>query len=67
MQENHGKNIATMAGIILLILAAALLLYFQDIPALWSFSILAVKAAVAIIGYLMGFLLTKLRPGFYVA
>lgn len=59
MQKQHGKNIAIMAGIILLVLAAALLFYFQDIPALWSFSILAVVAAVAIIGYLMGFLLTK--------
>jgi hypothetical protein len=59
MQNQHGKNIAIISGSILLILAAALLLYFQDIPALWSLSILAVVAAVAIIGYLMGFLLTK--------
>jgi hypothetical protein len=59
MQNQHGRNIAIISGSILLILAAALLLYFQDIPALWSLSILAVVAAVAIIGYLMGFLLTK--------
>lgn len=59
MQKQHGKNIAIISGIILLILAAALLLYFQDIPPLWSFSILAVVVAVAIIGYLMGFLLTR--------
>jgi len=59
MQKQHGKNIAIISGLMLLILAAALLLYFQDIPALWSLSILAVVAAVAIIGYLMGFLLTK--------
>ncbi|MDW7755664.1 MAG: hypothetical protein SCH68_10910 [Brevefilum sp.] len=59
MQNQHGKIIAIISGIILLILAAALLLYFQDIPPLWSFSILAVVAAVAIIGYLMGFLLTR--------
>jgi membrane protein YdbS with pleckstrin-like domain len=59
MQKQHRKNIAIISGIILLILAAALLLYFQDIPPLWSFSILAVVAAVAIIGYLIGFLLTR--------
>jgi hypothetical protein len=59
MQKQHGRNIAIISGSILLILTAALLLYFQDIPALWSLSILAVVAAVAIIGYLMGFLLTK--------
>jgi membrane protein YdbS with pleckstrin-like domain len=59
MQKQHRRNIAIISGSILLILAAALLLYFQDIPALWSLSILAVVAAVAIIGYLMGFLLTK--------
>jgi hypothetical protein len=59
MQNQHGKNIAIIFGIMFLILAAALLLYFQDIPALWSLSILAVVAAVAIIGYLMGFLLTR--------
>jgi hypothetical protein len=59
MQKQHRRNIAIISGSILLILAAALLLYFQDIPALWSLSILAVVAAIAIIGYLMGFLLTK--------
>ncbi|HAF47655.1 MAG TPA: hypothetical protein DCL08_00240 [Anaerolineaceae bacterium] len=59
MQKQHGKNIAIIFGIMFLILAAALLLYFQDIPALWSLSILAVVAAVAIIGYLIGFLLTR--------
>lgn len=59
MQKQHGIKIAIMAGILLLILAVALLLYFQDLPALWSLSILAVVGAIGILGYVLGYLLAK--------
>jgi len=61
MRKDHRYKVVIISVIAILGLTFALLIYFHDLPVLWTFSILAVVIATGIVGYILGYLIGQRR------
>jgi len=53
MRKDHRYKVVIISVIAILGLTFALLIYFHDLPVLWTFSILAVVIATGIVGIIL--------------
>jgi VIT1/CCC1 family predicted Fe2+/Mn2+ transporter len=61
MKKDHRCKGVIIAIIAILGFTLALLIYFYDLPLLWTVSILAVVISTGIVGYILGYLIGQRR------
>ena len=57
MRKFQKHKLVIISIIFILSLTLALLKIFQDLPVLWTFSILAVVISIGIVGFMIGYLI----------